>query len=480
MTSWSFGAAVAFGCALTMTLTACGTAPRTAGEPPPDGEPGQDGGAIDDGGPQGEDPPGETPDGEDPAIEDPPGEDPPAEDPPAEDPEAEDPPADDPGGDEPPADEPAPPDEAAADEVAAWLTGRFDSSAQALRDPNYFSVGLSVCPVRVPALGERVLYVEQALVDRPRAPYRQRLYVVEALEGGQVASHVYTLANEADAVGLCDLDQSAEFRPQTPAIRRGCTVTLQRQGDAWVGGTDGLDCASSLQGASYATSEVTLGADRVLSWDRGYDASGAQVWGAVAGPYEFLRVEPEEEVDDPVGPPVDDPQPAAAGETCEDAPDLERVSAPLPEAVGPLTHLVEAAFGASNDYNPYQDAGLAPGCSLVFDAMGNEVVFAVDLEPGAVLHTLLTMDSPDAAGGLYVLDDCAEGSWPDHDDSGMCGRNEYRSHGNCVWADCEPLDWEFSWPADAPAPARVFLVVDQVAGDDAESFTLQWGIVAPE
>ena len=30
--------------------------------------------------------------------------------------------------------------------------------------------------------------------------------------------------------------------------------------------------------------------DRLLSWDRGFDAAGKQVWGAEKGPYEFLRV----------------------------------------------------------------------------------------------------------------------------------------------------------------------------------------------
>jgi len=41
---------------------------------------------------------------------------------------------------------------------------------------------------------------------------------------------------------------------------------------------------------------VTLTADRMVSWDRGVDAGGRQVWGAERGGYVFDRVErpPEE------------------------------------------------------------------------------------------------------------------------------------------------------------------------------------------
>ena len=60
---------------------------------------------------------------------------------------------------------------------------------------------------------------------------------------------------------------------------------------AFYGATRENDCESSLRGASYATSEVRLFADAMHSWDRGYDADGVQVWGATAGPYEFLRLE---------------------------------------------------------------------------------------------------------------------------------------------------------------------------------------------
>jgi hypothetical protein len=58
----------------------------------------------------------------------------------------------------------------------------------------------------------------------------------------------------------------------------------------------GKGCGSTLNGASYATSEVLLESTLLLSWDRGFDARDQQVWGATAGGYVFDRL------DGPVGP----------------------------------------------------------------------------------------------------------------------------------------------------------------------------------
>ena len=55
------------------------------------------------------------------------------------------------------------------------------------------------------------------------------------------------------------------------------------------GGTQGTGCGSTLQGATYATSEVTVQQDLLLSWDRGFNDDDVQVWGATAGAYRFVR-----------------------------------------------------------------------------------------------------------------------------------------------------------------------------------------------
>ncbi|MEM9693297.1 MAG: chromophore lyase CpcT/CpeT, partial [Myxococcota bacterium] len=172
-----------------------------------------------------------------------------------------------------------------------WLAGRFDSSAQAAADSDYLSIQLAACAIEAPELGEQMLYVEQAVATRPASPYRQRLYAIEAGDSPSrdVVSTVYELVDPEAAVGTCDLDDTATFAAADARLREGCEVYLSWSEGRFVGGTRGEGCESRLDGARYATSEVELTADRLESWDRGFDGAGTQVWGVTAGPYVFLR-----------------------------------------------------------------------------------------------------------------------------------------------------------------------------------------------
>lgn len=177
-----------------------------------------------------------------------------------------------------------------ADQLALYLTGRFDSEAQSQQDVSYYAIQLIMCPVDVPELGVRVLYVEQAQMAKPSQPYRQRLYVVEPGDAPDTAvSNIYELANPAAVVGLCDDPASLTLTADDATEKVGCAVLMQWKGDHFEGGTQGKDCASDLNGASYATSEVVLDETTLTSWDRGLDAQDEQVWGAVSGPYVFDR-----------------------------------------------------------------------------------------------------------------------------------------------------------------------------------------------
>ena len=187
-----------------------------------------------------------------------------------------------------------------AAKLALWLTGRFDTKRQAAQDNTYREISLDICEVSSD-LGPRSLYVEQAVIGA--APYRQRLYVVEPIDAKSARSLVYELENPKAAVGLCAREQKPSFSVADAVPRPGCFVEMHWVTDHFQGHTpdaswdgakfvsnpNGERCASSLQGASYAASAVELRADRLLSWDRGFDDKGKQVWGATKGPYEFDR-----------------------------------------------------------------------------------------------------------------------------------------------------------------------------------------------
>jgi CpeT protein len=135
--------------------------------------------------------------------------------------------------------------------------------------------------------------VEQAVAETPEAPYRQRVYRVVALGEGFFESRVYSFENPAAFVGAWKKpDPLAELTPEKLIPRDGCSLVLRRQGDAFVGSFLADLCPSERNGAAYATSEAVITTDTLRSWDRGFDASGKQVWGSEKGPYVFRKIGP--------------------------------------------------------------------------------------------------------------------------------------------------------------------------------------------
>lgn len=103
------------------------------------------------------------------------------------------------------------------------------------------------------------------------APYRQRLYVVEGIDATTARSRVFEANDPSPLVGLCD----AKTRPALAAgdfvERIGCSVEMHWTGAHFEGHTPdarwtgsgfvadpaGARCPSSLNGASFAMSEIT-------------------------------------------------------------------------------------------------------------------------------------------------------------------------------------------------------------------------------
>ena len=117
-------------------------------------------------------------------------------------------------------------------------------------------------------------------------PYRQRVYQLVRTGAETIESRVFTLPDPPlrYAGAAEDPARLAGLKPGELTLRAGCAVVLKKSGPVWTGSTIGKECGSELRGASYATTEVTIGITSLESWDRGYDATGKQVWGAEQGP----------------------------------------------------------------------------------------------------------------------------------------------------------------------------------------------------
>ena len=174
-----------------------------------------------------------------------------------------------------------------------WMTGSFSSVAQAEADDRYRDIRLEMVPIWTDRDDGSWLYVEQAAAAALDRPYRQRVYRVSEAEDGLFTSEVFSLPDPAALAGAFrDPARLDALEPGDLSLREGCAVVLRiRKDGIFAGSTVGEGCASTLRGATYATSIVTVGPEGIESWDRGFDAEGNQVWGAEAGPYSFQRTE---------------------------------------------------------------------------------------------------------------------------------------------------------------------------------------------
>jgi hypothetical protein len=195
---------------------------------------------------------------------------------------------------------PAPLDEVPQDpfdRLVAFMSGSFSSEQQSLDDRAFFDIRLQMARIWVgrEAGPTRTawLYVEQAMSAALDKPYRQRVYRVTQVDPATFRSEVFELPGDPLRFAGSFASPAAfdALEPGQLSARAGCDLVLRVQLDGtFEGATNGRDCPSTLRGASYATSEARVTREGLVTWDRGYNDAGTQVWGAVKGGYIFRRV----------------------------------------------------------------------------------------------------------------------------------------------------------------------------------------------
>ena len=173
-------------------------------------------------------------------------------------------------------------------QLAKMMQGEFSSKRQAKSDSDFYSITLKIVPIWKHRSDAIWMYVEQALESKQDKPYRQRIYRLSR-SGELFESAVFTLKDPLRFAGKPEL--LTTLNPDSLQLRDGCSVFLRRKGKSeFVGSTGERTCPSDMRGASFASSEVRITRKQLISWDRGYDADGKQVWGAEKGGYVFDRM----------------------------------------------------------------------------------------------------------------------------------------------------------------------------------------------
>lgn len=176
--------------------------------------------------------------------------------------------------------------------LVEMMEGSFSSEEQSKNDSDYYDIRLHMKRIWPEISSAYWLYVEQAVASSQEKPYRQRVYRVTNTREGRFESAVFTMKDPLRFAGEWKNENPLSgLTPDSLTSREGCSVILTLMNDdTYEGSTDGNKCESDLRGAKYATSEVKISKDGIISWDRGYDAEGKQVWGAEKGGYVFKRI----------------------------------------------------------------------------------------------------------------------------------------------------------------------------------------------
>lgn len=182
--------------------------------------------------------------------------------------------------------------------VASRLEGVMDTSAQALANVKAPNVRMTTCRVSLTTIeAERehnsiFLYQEQALTKNLASPYRQRfLQISPSVYSQSVRSLSFKPATPTAWINFCakpEGDRTIQLRDLGTVI---CSVFLKPSGDAYVGNTPADGCPANIRGAVRIKNHIVLRTIGMDTWDRGFDAAGRQVWGAMAESYQFRRKE---------------------------------------------------------------------------------------------------------------------------------------------------------------------------------------------
>jgi hypothetical protein len=173
------------------------------------------------------------------------------------------------------------------------LSAGFSNQQQAFENPPlYAHILVKFRPL--PQLEPGSLLLEQSYAINPAAPYRIR--VLRAQQQGEgLIIHNQALHEEQRFWGAVeDASLRAAIRAEDLRPLEGCAYVVRETDGGFSGEVEpGCRCLVERKGAvSYLVSSFELSASGMRTIDRGHDpATHAQLWGSLAGPFEFERTE---------------------------------------------------------------------------------------------------------------------------------------------------------------------------------------------
>ncbi len=177
--------------------------------------------------------------------------------------------------------------------LARWMAADFSNGEQAIENPPFFA-HIRVCmrPLPPELLGGLALYLEQAYDFAINQPYRVRVLKLVIVDD-RIEIENYAIQDETTVHGAArDPQRLGEITGDRLEKLPGCNFIVAWTGHSFKGDVEpGKACLVTRKGQeTYLDSTFEITADTFTSWDRGRDlATDAHVWGALAGPFEFVK-----------------------------------------------------------------------------------------------------------------------------------------------------------------------------------------------
>lgn len=173
----------------------------------------------------------------------------------------------------------------------SFLTGTWNGAPDKQGPADVTPTTLRQARIWAERAGEFWIYAEFVHPEDEARPFRQRIYRIG--EGaGLITAIVYRLPGDSIRYAG-EWRKPRPFEALSPADlteRKGCRIEIPPgMPIAFAGSTPGRECAPESPGAAYEKIDFLLSPGHLKFWERGFDATGAQVTGSTVGPLNFLR-----------------------------------------------------------------------------------------------------------------------------------------------------------------------------------------------
>lgn len=179
--------------------------------------------------------------------------------------------------------------------LTQWMAADFSNQEQAFENPPFFA-HIKVCMRPLPKGFQSgiSLYLEQAYFFQLDQPYRVRVLHFIQRENDVLLEN-YRVKDQEKFYGAArDRTKLATLTPDDLEPMGGCDIFVEWTGDSFRGKVEpGKQCMVERNGkTTYLDNEFIVTESHMTSYDRGRDPETDElVWGSVAGPFEFDKVE---------------------------------------------------------------------------------------------------------------------------------------------------------------------------------------------